>query len=104
VRTRKKIAAVTALAAGLGGAFILGQATGTSSADAEAKHAYTLRVGDKITVPAVSQMCAVYKEGGAAELFCARRRNARHQVALFRDRIQVWKAGQPAAPVWSGRP
>jgi hypothetical protein len=104
VKTRKKIAAATALTAGLGGAFVLGQATGTSSAEAAATHAYTLRVGDRITVPAIHQMCAVYTEGGAPELFCARRRNARHQVAIFRDRIQVWKNGQPAGPVWSGRP
>jgi hypothetical protein len=61
-------------------------------------------MGDKVTIPGVGQRCAVYKEGGVPELLCSRPRGARHQVTLFRDRILVWKAGNPDAPVWSGRP
>jgi hypothetical protein len=57
-----------------------------------------------VTIPSVGQRCAVYTEGGAPELLCARPRRPRHQVALFRDRIQVWKAGNPNSPVWSGKP
>jgi hypothetical protein len=74
------------------------------TAGASAAHRYTLRVGDKVTIPALGQRCAVYKEGGAPELFCARPSRPRHQVTLFRDRIQVWKVGNPDSPVWSGRP
>jgi len=73
-------------------------------AEASAVHRYTLRVGDRITIPAVGQRCAVYMEGGAPELFCARPRHAHHHVAIFRDSIQVWKASNPGAPVWSGKP
>ena len=74
------------------------------AAGASAAHRYTLRVGDRVTIPALGQRCAVYKEGGAPELFCARPSRPRHQVTLFRDRIQVWKVGNPDSPVWSGKP
>ena len=74
------------------------------AAGASAAHRYTLRVGDKVTIPALGQRCAVYKEGGAPEFFCARPSRPRHQVTLFRDRIQVWKVGNPDSPVWSGKP
>jgi hypothetical protein len=65
---------------------------------------HTLRVGDKPTVPAVNQRCAVYMEGGAPELYCARPRQPRHQVTIFRDRISIWKAGNPDQPAWSRKP
>jgi hypothetical protein len=77
---------------------------GTTAAGASAAHRYTLQVGDKVTIPAIGQRCAVFKEGGAPELLCARPRRPRNQVTLFRDRIQVWKAGNPDSPVWSGKP
>jgi hypothetical protein len=93
--------AVTATAA-IG--FGIGTVTTGPAAGANAAHNYTLRVGDKVTIPAVGQRCAVFREGGAPELFCARPRRSRHQVTLFRDRIQVWKNGHPDAPVWSGKP
>jgi hypothetical protein len=34
----------------------------------------------------------------------ARQRSAHHQVTIFRDRILVWKVGNPDRPAWSGRP
>lgn len=49
---------------------------------------YTLRVGDKATIPAINQHCAVY-EGGAPELYCARPLHPRHQVTIFRDSILI---------------
>jgi len=83
----------------------VGFSVGTlTTAGASTAHRYTLRLGDKVTIPSVGQRCAVYAEGGAPELLCARPRRPRHQVALFRDRIQVWKAGNPNSPVWSGKP
>lgn len=87
-------------------AAVTGSASGKApAAEASAAHRYTLRVGDKMTIPAVGQLCAVYKEGGAPELFCARPRHARHQVTIFLDSMEVWTVGNPdAAPVWSGRP
>jgi hypothetical protein len=57
-----------------------------------------------VTIPAVNQHCAVYKEAGAPELYCARPLRPHHQVAIFRDRIQVWRTGNPNAPTWSGKP
>jgi len=73
-------------------------------AEASATHRYTLRIGDKIAIPAVNQRCAVYTEGGAPELYCARPRHPRHQVTIFKDSILVWKVGNPDRPAWSGRP
>jgi hypothetical protein len=95
-------ASVLAATAAVG--FGIGTVTTAPAAGANAGHRYTLRVGDKVVIPAIRQRCAVYMEGGAPELLCARTRRARHQIAVFRDRIQVWKVGHPEAPVWSGRP
>jgi hypothetical protein len=47
------------------------------------------RVGDKVTISAVNQRCAVYMEGGAPELYCARPLHPRHQVMIFRDSILI---------------
>ena len=84
--------------------FSIGTVMTAPAAGASAAHRYTLRLGDKVTIPALGQRCAVYKEGGAPEFFCARPSRPRHQVTLFRDRIQVWKVGNPDSPVWSGKP
>jgi hypothetical protein len=84
--------------------FSIGTVMTAPAAGASAAHRYTLRLGDKVTIPALEQRCAVYKEGAAPELFCARPSRARHQITLFRDRIQVWKVGNPDSPVWSGKP
>ena len=84
--------------------FSIGKTTMAPVAEASAAHRYTLRVGDKATISAVGQLCVVYLEGGAPELVCARPRHPRHQVTIFRNRIQVWKVGNPGAPVWSGKP
>jgi hypothetical protein len=64
----------------------------------------TLRVGNKVTIPAVNQRCAVYMESGAPELYCGRPRRPRHQVTTFGDSIMIWKAGDPDHPAWSGKP
>lgn len=100
---RLVLAAVLVAAAAVIG-FSIGKIATAPAAGASASHRYTLRVGDNVTIPAVRQRCAVYTEGGAAQLYCARPLHPRHQVTIFRDRIQVWKAGNPDAPVWSGRP
>jgi hypothetical protein len=96
------VSAVLAATAAIG--FSIGRVTTATAAEASATHRYTLRVGDTMTVPAVGQRCAVYIEGGAPELFCARPRHARHQVTVFRDSISVWKVGNPDRPAWSGKP
>jgi hypothetical protein len=60
--------------------------------------------GDKVTIPAINQVCSVSTEGGAVDLFCARPRNAHHQVTIFGANILVWKVGNPDRPAWSGKP
>jgi hypothetical protein len=100
----RRLGFAAALVAGAAIGFSIGKIVTAPAAEASAAHRYTLRVGDKVTIPAVGQLCAVYREGGAPELFCARPRHARHQVTIFRDSIHVWKAGDPDAPVWSGKP
>jgi hypothetical protein len=104
VRAWKRLIAAAALAITVGGSFIVGQITGPRSAEASSSRACTLRVGDKVTIPAINQVCAVSTDGGAADLFCARPRRAQHQVTIFRDNILVWKVGNPDRPSWSGKP
>ena len=101
-RRRLVLAAVLVATAAIG--FSIGKITTTPTAEASAAHRYTVRVGDNASIPAVKQRCAVYTEGGVPELYCARPRHRRHQMTIFRDRIQVWKVGNPDGPVWSGRP
>ncbi|MFL6030774.1 MAG: hypothetical protein ACJ74D_12190 [Gaiellaceae bacterium] len=101
---RSKLVSLAALAATAGTAFVGGQLASTRPAEASATHAYVLRKGDKITIPAINQACVVSEEGRAPDLFCTRSGRSHHQVVFFRDSILVWKTGNPDAPVWSGRP
>jgi hypothetical protein len=100
----KRLIATAGLAIAVGGSFIVGQITGSGSAEASSARAYTLRIGDKVTIPAINQVCEVSTEGGAVDLFCARPRRAHHQVTIFRDNIPVWKLGNPDRAAWSGKP
>jgi hypothetical protein len=93
-----------AVLASIGSALAIGQAPGTPAAEASAARSYTLRIGDKVTIPAIGQVCSVQREGGAPRLYCARPRNARHQVTIYRDGILVWKVGDPDRPAWTGKP
>jgi hypothetical protein len=104
VRQRPRFIATAVLAGAVGSAFVVGQHTATNSAQAAASRTYTLRVGDRAAIPAVGQVCSVYLEGGAPELFCAKPRGARHQVTFFRGSILAWRVGNPGDPVWSGKP
>jgi hypothetical protein len=104
VKAAHSLSLAAVFAATLAGGFGIGKMTTAPSAEASAAHRNTLRIGDKVTIPAVRQLCAVYMEGGSPELFCARPRHARHQVTIFEDSIGVWKVGHPDAPVWSGKP
>jgi len=101
---RSKLVSLAALAATAGTAFVGAQLASTRPADASAPHAYVLRNGDKITIPAINQACVVSEEGRAPDLFCTRSGRSHHHVVFFRDSILVWKTGNPDAPVWSGRP
>ena len=101
-RRRLVLGAVLVAAALIG--FSIGKIATAPAAEASAAHRYTLRVGDKVTIPAIKQRCAVYMEGDAPELYCARPLHPRHQVAIFRDSILIWKIGNPDRPAWSGKP
>jgi hypothetical protein len=90
---RSKLVSLAALAATAGTGFAGGQLASSRPADASATHAYVLRKGDKITIPAINQGCVVSEEGGALDLFCTRSRHSHHQVVFFRDSILVWKKG-----------
>jgi hypothetical protein len=93
-----------AAVAGVGASLVVGQFMASRPATAATARSYTLRMGDKVTIPSINQVCTVSTEGGFPDLFCARPRHAQHQVVFFRDRILVWRTGNPDAPVWSGRP
>ena len=64
---RRLVLAVVLVAAATIGISI-GKISTAPAAQASAAHVYSLRVGDKVTIPAVDQHCAVFKEGGAPEL------------------------------------
>jgi len=96
------LAAVVVAAVAFG--FTVGRIGTGPAAKASAAHRYTLRLGDRVTIPSVNQRCAVYTEGGAPELFCARPLHPRHQVTIFSDNILIWKVGNPDRPAWSGKP
>ena len=104
MRHSRRLVAAAALAGTAAVSFFFGQLAGTRPAQASVAHAYTLRLGDKAVVPAIGQVCSVSTEGGATDLFCARARNARHQVTFFGDSIVVWTVGNPDKPAWTGRP
>jgi len=104
VKASRHLTLTASLAATAAIGFSIAKITMAPVAEASAARRYTLRVGDRMTIPSVGQLCAVNTEGGAPELFCARPGHARHHVTIFRDSIQVWKAGNPGAPVWSGTP
>ena len=102
-RRRFVLAAVVIAAAAIG--FSIGRIATPPVAEASAvAHRYTVRIGDKVSIPAVNQRCALYREGGVPELYCARPLRPHHQVTIFRDSILIWKAGNPDRPAWSGRP
>ena len=103
MRRSQRLIAAAAIAGTIGASFVIGQMRGTRVAEAAATRTYTLRSGDKIAVPAINQVCTVSGEGGKPDLFCARPRNAHHQVTIFRDTILVWKVGNPDRPAWSGK-
>jgi hypothetical protein len=84
--------------------FGIGIAVGLPGAHASATRVYTLRAGDKVKIPTIQQACELTAEGGAPDLFCQRPNNAHHQVTIFRDKILVWKVGNPDHAAWSGRP
>jgi hypothetical protein len=105
VNTQRRLVLAAALVAAAATGFSAGKIATAPAAEASAvAHRYTLRVGDKVTIPAVNQRCAVYKEGGSPEFYCARPRHPRHQVTIFRDSILIWKVGNPDRPAWSGKP
>jgi hypothetical protein len=103
VSRSKRLISAAVLVITASGSFVVGQMT-PRSAEASPTRAYTLRIGDRVAIPAINQVCTVSTEGGAADLFCARPRKAHHQVTIFHDSILVWKVGNPDRPAWAGKP
>jgi hypothetical protein len=101
-RGTRALAVVVVASAAIG--FSTAKITTAPAAEASATYRYTLRVGDKVTIPAVKQRCGVYTEGGSPEFYCARPLHPRHQVTIFGDSILIWKVGKPDRPAWSGKP
>jgi hypothetical protein len=111
------LAAIVALIAGA--AFFGGYRVGARPASS-ARHAYTLRDGDSLTVPAVKVGCNVYSQydqpdtqsGPSHLVFYCRPGTGPNWVVFLRNRTQVWKAsscpscpyGNNNHPVWSGKP
>ena len=98
---RLLVLAVALLLVALGA--LLGAAlTRTHTAKASSTHHYTLRVGDKVSIPGLGQIC-VLEEPSRLNLTCEKRANARHQVQIFRSDMFIYKiSGGPA--VWAGKP
>jgi hypothetical protein len=65
---------------------------------------YTGRLGDVFSVPAAAAECRVFQEGGFPTLYCVHRPTARYQVYFYKDRLQVWRNGNPDGPIFSERP
>jgi hypothetical protein len=101
---RRRVLAVVLFFAAFAAGALAADLMRTSTAGAAAAHRYTLHLGDRVTIPAIRQVCSVETEARAANLFCQRQRKPRHQVAIFRDNILVWKVGNPDHPAWSGKP
>lgn len=68
-------------------------------------HVYVGRQGDVFKVPATGTRCLVSREGGAANIICTHMPRGRHQVYFYKDRIQVWRRGEPGrGPIFSAKP
>ena len=65
---------------------------------------YTGRLGDRFRVPVAAAECQVFAEGGFPTLYCSHKPTARYQVYFYKDRLQVWRNGNPDGPVFSARP
>lgn len=98
----------------VGAAFFGGYRVGARPA-ASTRYAYTLRVGGRVTVPAVKLACGLLRQhhflsnAGREHpvLFCGQSPpgpQVHHQVDFLRNGIQVWKVGITDHPVWSGTP
>jgi hypothetical protein len=73
-------------------------------AEATASHHYTLRVGDKVSIPGLGQIC-VLEEPSRLNLICEKKAHAHHQVQIFRSEMLVYKfGGGTAVRVWEGKP
>src|SRR5213079_1559777 len=72
VRAPSRYIATAVLASTVVTACVAARMTTARPAEASAAHKYTLRIGVKVAIPTMSQVCSVYVEGGAVELFCAR--------------------------------
>jgi len=86
------------------GALVGGVLTRAHTAKASSAHVYTLRLGDKVSIPGVGQLCLVEKEATSLRLLCSHGVRARHQVAFFRNSILVYKVGNPDHAAWAGKP
>ena len=81
---RRLVLAVVVASVTIG--FGIGKVVTAPAAEASAAHRFTLRVGDTVTIPGVSQRCAVYTEGRSRELYCARPLHPHHQVTIYGSR------------------
>ena len=86
------------------GALLGGALTRTHSASASSTHVYTLRLGDKVSIPGIGQACSVEKEATLLNLFCSKGVRAHHQVVIFRNNMLVYKVGDPDHVAWAGKP
>jgi hypothetical protein len=83
-------------------AFVVGRATNPTPASANAENrVYTLRQNDVVRAPSAATRCTAGVEGGVRNLFCGRSPSGRYHVVFYADSLQVWKNGNPGAPVFS---
>ena len=85
-------------------AFFVGRSTQADVAAAQTTgRVLTARNGDVVRVPSAATRCVVSGEAGVPDFFCERAPRGRYHVVFFSDWIQVWRVGNPDAPVFSRR-
>jgi len=88
-----------ALAAG----FVLGRETAGSASAEPSGHVFRIQSGDVVRVPSTATRCVASQEVGIANFFCTRTPRGRHQVVFYKDRVFVWRVGQPDRPAFVAR-
>ena len=88
----------------VGGAFFLGRMSHPTSAAAAGSHkVLTAARGDVIRIPGIRTRCVVSEEAGRTNMLCNHTPHGRYELVLFRDRLFVYRNGNPDKPRFAAR-